>query len=200
MDRIRLHREWHGDPDSPHPPLLLIHGGGSTIETNWGLLLPLVAPTRSVLAVELQGHGRTASGDRLATFEGSADDVAAVLTELGVGPVDAGVLGLRGLEDRLGRMLKDAYRQGPGGVADDILSYTARPWGFDPGAVQAKTLIIGGDADPIAGHAHAAWYRKAIPDARMEMVPGAGHLVIAPAWARVLSFLAPHPEPLHDAG
>lgn len=88
MDRIRLHREWHGDPDSPHPPLLLIHGGGSTIETNWGLLLPLVAPTRSVLAVELQGHGRTASGDRPATFEGSADDVAAVLAELGVGPVD----------------------------------------------------------------------------------------------------------------
>ena len=83
-----LHREWHGDPDSPRPPLLLIHGGGSTIETNWGLLLPLVAPTRSVLAVELQGHGRTPSGDRPATFEGSADDVAAVLDGLGVGPVD----------------------------------------------------------------------------------------------------------------
>lgn len=88
MDRIRLHREWHGDPDSPHPPLLLIHGGGSTIETNWGLLLPLVAPTRSVLAVELQGHGRSPSGDRPASFDGSADDVAAVLAELGVGPVD----------------------------------------------------------------------------------------------------------------
>ncbi|MGO4301733.1 alpha/beta fold hydrolase [Leifsonia sp. RAF41] len=88
MDRIPLHREWHGDPDSPHPPLLLIHGGGSTIETNWGLLLPLVAPTRSVLAVELQGHGRTPSGDRPATFEGSADDVAAVLASLGLGPVD----------------------------------------------------------------------------------------------------------------
>ncbi|MGO4534756.1 alpha/beta fold hydrolase [Leifsonia sp. 2MCAF36] len=88
MDRIPLHREWHGDPDSPRPPLLLIHGGGSTIETNWGLLLPLVAPTRSVLAVELQGHGRTVPGDRPASFEGSADDVAAVLAALGVGPVD----------------------------------------------------------------------------------------------------------------
>ncbi|MDR6972207.1 alpha/beta fold hydrolase [Leifsonia shinshuensis] len=88
MDRIPLYRAWFGDPDSPHPPLLLIHGGGSTIETNWGLLLPLVAPTRSVLAVELQGHGRTPSGDRPASFEGSADDVAAVLESLGVGPVD----------------------------------------------------------------------------------------------------------------
>lgn len=88
MDRIPLYRRWHGDPDSPHPPLLLIHGGGSTIETNWGLLVPLVEPTRSVLCVELQGHGRTASGDRPASFEGSADDVAAVLTELRLGPVD----------------------------------------------------------------------------------------------------------------
>ncbi|MEY9954178.1 pimeloyl-ACP methyl ester carboxylesterase [Leifsonia sp. EB34] len=122
------------------------------------------------------------------------------LDVLGVGPVDAGVLALRGLEDRLGRMLKDAYRQGPGGVAADILSYTARPWGFDPSAVQAKTLIVAGQADPIAGHPHAAWYQRTIPDARMEVVPGAGHLVIAPAWDRVLEFLAPHPQPLHDSG
>jgi pimeloyl-ACP methyl ester carboxylesterase len=88
VDRIPLYREWHGDPDSPRPPLLLIHGGGSTIESNWGLLLPRVAPTRSVLAVELQGHGRTTSGDRPPSFEGSAEDVAAVLSELRLGPVD----------------------------------------------------------------------------------------------------------------
>ncbi|MFP3467059.1 alpha/beta fold hydrolase [Leifsonia sp. SIMBA_070] len=88
MDRIPLYHAWHGDPDSPNPPLLLVHGGGSTIETNWGLLLPLVAPTRSVLAVELQGHGRTPSGDRPAGFEESADDVADLLARLGLGPVD----------------------------------------------------------------------------------------------------------------
>ena len=88
MTRIALHREWHGDEDSPHPPLLLIHGGGSTIESNWGMLLPLLERSRSVLAVELQGHGRTAAGDREPSFEESADDVAAVLAELRVGPVD----------------------------------------------------------------------------------------------------------------
>ena len=41
-----------------------------------------------MLAVELQGHGRTGSGDRAASFEGSADGVAALLKELSVGPVD----------------------------------------------------------------------------------------------------------------
>lgn len=88
MTRIPLHREWHGDEDSPHPPLLLIHGGGSTIPSNWGMLLPLLERSRSVLAVELQGHGRTPSGDRAPSFEASADDVAAVLDELRLGAVD----------------------------------------------------------------------------------------------------------------
>jgi pimeloyl-ACP methyl ester carboxylesterase len=41
-----------------------------------------------MLAVELQGHGRTGPGDRPASFEGSADGVAALLGELAVGPVD----------------------------------------------------------------------------------------------------------------
>lgn len=88
MTPIRLHREWHGDEDSPHPPLLLIHGGGSTIPSNWGMLIPLLERSRSLLAVELQGHGRTAAGDREPSFEASADDVAAVLDELHLGPVD----------------------------------------------------------------------------------------------------------------
>lgn len=88
VTRIRLHREWHGDEDSPHPPLLLIHGGGSTIPSNWGALIPLLVPSRSVLAVELQGHGRTPAGDREPSFAASADDVDAVLAELALPAVD----------------------------------------------------------------------------------------------------------------
>ena len=80
---------------------------------------------------------------------------------------------------------------GSDGLAADILSYTARPWGFDLSDVKAKALVIAGQADSVAGHAHAAWYQRGLPDARLEMVPGAGHLVVVPAWARVLSFLEP---------
>lgn len=88
MSPTALHHEWHGDPDSPHTPLLLVHGGGSTIASNWGLLLPHLTPTRSVLAVELQGHGRTPAGDAPASFDGSADDLASLLASLRCGPVD----------------------------------------------------------------------------------------------------------------
>jgi pimeloyl-ACP methyl ester carboxylesterase len=40
------------------------------------------------LGVELQGHGRTPTIDRPYNFENSADDVAEVITELALGPVD----------------------------------------------------------------------------------------------------------------
>jgi pimeloyl-ACP methyl ester carboxylesterase len=86
-ERIVLHHEVAGAP-SAHPTLLLVHGGGSTIGTNWSALIPLAAATRRVVAVDLQGHGRTGPTDRAASFERSADDIAALLAEQGDTPVD----------------------------------------------------------------------------------------------------------------
>src|SRR6266516_2549759 len=83
---LPLYFEWHGE--SSGPPLLLLHGGGSTIESNWSQLIPALEGSRRMLAVELQGHGRTGPGDQPASFEGSADGVAALLEELAAGPVD----------------------------------------------------------------------------------------------------------------
>ena len=40
-------------------PLVLIHGGGSTIQTSFSKILPLLAARYEVIAVELQGHGHT---------------------------------------------------------------------------------------------------------------------------------------------
>ena len=85
---LPLYFEWHGKPDTLRPALLLLHGGGSTIESNWGRLIPALESSRRMLAVELQGHGHTESGAAPASFEGSADGVAALLAELSAGPVD----------------------------------------------------------------------------------------------------------------
>ena len=56
VNGIQMYYEIHGEGGVP---LVLIHGGGSTIESSFGQLLPLLSPGRRVIAVELQAHGRT---------------------------------------------------------------------------------------------------------------------------------------------
>jgi pimeloyl-ACP methyl ester carboxylesterase len=88
VNGMRLYYEVHGAPHRGAPPLVLLHGGGSTIATSFGKLLPILARTRQVIAFEQQGHGRTADVDRPFTFEQSADDAVALLRHLGVERAD----------------------------------------------------------------------------------------------------------------
>jgi pimeloyl-ACP methyl ester carboxylesterase len=84
-----MYYEVHGHPRADQPPLLLIPGGGSTIETNFAGLIPaLLAESLQVIAVEEEGHGRTAATGRPLTAENSADDIKAVLDELNLDSVD----------------------------------------------------------------------------------------------------------------
>ncbi|MFP3466435.1 alpha/beta fold hydrolase [Leifsonia sp. SIMBA_070] len=161
--------------------------------------VPWIDPQLQALSHQLSAMAPGEALSRLsAMLQPQADAVAAAsepgdvpLDLLGIGAVDQQALSRPGVRDRLGRMLKEAFRQGTGGVAGDILSYTARPWGFELADVAAKTLVVVGQADPLAGHAHGAWYQKALPDARLEAIPGVGHLAVVPAWERVLAHLAP---------
>jgi pimeloyl-ACP methyl ester carboxylesterase len=67
---------------------VLIHGGGSTIETTFGKILPTLAKQHRVIAVELQAHGRTRDRDIPETFDQDADDVAALLAYLKIDNAD----------------------------------------------------------------------------------------------------------------
>ena len=69
-------------------PLVLIHGGGSTIQTSFGKAIPLFAKNRKVIAVELQAHGRTSDRNADLTFEQDADDVATLLKGLHIDKAD----------------------------------------------------------------------------------------------------------------
>ena len=62
----------------------MLHGGGSTIESTFGRILPELARTQEVIAVEPQAHGHTKDIDRPFSFEQDADDVAALLQNLHV--------------------------------------------------------------------------------------------------------------------
>jgi pimeloyl-ACP methyl ester carboxylesterase len=113
------------------------------------------------------------------------------LALLGVGDADDQALAMPGGDERLTAMLDTAFAQGPIGLVSDLAGYCLRPWGFDVADVRAKTLLLNGSADPIAGPRHGKWWQRWLSDARYEQVPGAGHLVIMPMWGRALAHLAP---------
>jgi pimeloyl-ACP methyl ester carboxylesterase len=113
------------------------------------------------------------------------------LSLLGRSPADDAALALPGAQDRLTRMMRAALAQGTVGMAADIAGYCLQPWGFTPAEVKAKTLLLYGSDDPGIASRHGGWWQKNLPQARLEMVPGAGHLVAIPLWGRVLSHLAP---------
>ena len=89
VNGLRLYYEIHGVAHSGRPPLVLLHGGGDTIETSFREILPALARERQVIAFEQQGYGHTADiVDRPFSFEQSADDTAALLDYLRVEKAD----------------------------------------------------------------------------------------------------------------
>ncbi len=83
VNGLDLYYELHGSGE----PLVVLPGSFWTIEA-MGELVPQLATTRRVIAVELQGHGHTADIDRPLTYEAMADDIAALIGRLGLGQAD----------------------------------------------------------------------------------------------------------------
>lgn len=86
VNGIRMYYETYGPTHGV--PLVLLHGGGSTIDSTFGRIIPFLARDRRVIAVEEQAHGRTSDRDAPLTFATSADDVAALLDQLHVEQAD----------------------------------------------------------------------------------------------------------------
>jgi pimeloyl-ACP methyl ester carboxylesterase len=77
VNGLKMYYEIYGNGTMPL-------GGGSTIETSFSKMLPLLSGYGKIIAVELQAHGRTSDRDAPESFEQDADDVAALLTYLKV--------------------------------------------------------------------------------------------------------------------
>lgn len=80
VNDLTMYYEIHGNGT----PLVLIHGGGSTLQTTFGQVLHDFAKTHKVIAVEMQAHGHTADIDRPLSFQQDADDIAALLKQLNI--------------------------------------------------------------------------------------------------------------------
>lgn len=86
VNGIRMYYEIHGEEGGV--PLVLLHGGGSTIGVTWGRILPHLARDRRVVAVEERGHGRSSDRPGPYRFDTSADDLAELLSALGIARAD----------------------------------------------------------------------------------------------------------------
>lgn len=154
INGLDLYYEMHGPGDASATPLVLLHGGVGGIAM-FGPNLPVLAEQRRVIAVELQGHGRTADIDRPLRYELMADDIAALVAQLRIAQVDLMGYSLGG-----GVALQTAIRH-PGIVRRLVLvSRQIKSLGFFPEVVAAFAQMGPQTGAAIRGSPLAAMYPK----------------------------------------
>jgi pimeloyl-ACP methyl ester carboxylesterase len=151
-----MYYEIHGaDRQEGAVPVLLLHGAYMTT-ADFGPLLPGLAAGRRVVVCDLQGHGRTGDADRPITYEGMADDAAALLDHLGIARVDVVGFSMGG-----GAALQLAVRHPQ--VLRALVSISA---GFRSDAMQPELLEMIPTITPemFAGSPFEATYRQVAPE------------------------------------
>src|SRR6266550_2114142 len=187
VNGIKLYYETHG----AGKPLILLHGGLGAIEM-FGPNLPALANGRQVIAVDLQGHGRTADIDRPLSIELMADDIAAPIKQTPMYQLYASIAprpeDWPRLLGKIGEAMKSDF-----------------DFSKDVAGIKATTLVVAGDAD-IFPPAHAVevfgllgggkrdggWDGSGQPKSKLAILPGLTHYTIfnAPALAStVIPFL-----------
>src|SRR5712692_6796052 len=173
VNGLHLYYEIHGEGE----PLVLIHGGGSTIESNWARILPLLAKSHRVIAIEEQGHGHTKAIDRPFTFENTADDVAALLDHLEIGRADlfgfsnGGQVALR-VANRHPRKVRKLVIASAPFLRDARRMNAFQDWpATDLESIAASALVIVGDQDVVTPE-HALKMSRLLQHGRLAILPG----------------------------
>jgi pimeloyl-ACP methyl ester carboxylesterase len=196
-----------GDPDAP--PMVLLHGGGNN-KSSWDGVLPALAKTHDVYALDLRGHGESARPGEY-SFELMRDDVLAFIDALGldrivlIGHSMGGTVAWMFAPDHLDRLthlvVEDTAPNRPGDPRIDIMPRPEEPLPYDYDALAAvlgqlnnpdpawtsrlaeittPTLIVAGGPDSHVNQGRLAELAAALPDARLVTIP-VGHRVHAEA-------------------
>lgn len=81
---LDVYYEVHGELSPGGTPILLMHGGMGSIQTDFATLLPALAENHVVIGVDQQGHGRTGGREDRITLNAMRQDTLAVLDDLDV--------------------------------------------------------------------------------------------------------------------
>ena len=84
VNGLKMYYEVHGSGE----PVVMLHGAFMAITDDWSVWISELAKTRKVIAIDMQGHGRTADINRDMTFENLSDDVAGLLDYLKIPSAD----------------------------------------------------------------------------------------------------------------
>ena len=200
IDSLKLYYETKGNGT----PLLLLHGGTSTLET-LSDYMDTLSLNYMVIAPEQQGHGHTNDITRDFDFEHMAKDMKTLLDTLGVDSVfilgwsDGGTLGLH-LAVRYPKLVKKLVivgsRYNPNGFTPEITDFIKNDFKnkhrekflhlwfnttmlnkSELELIKAKTLIISGDRDVIKLE-HTIEMYETIEDAELFVVPNSDHFLL----------------------
>jgi pimeloyl-ACP methyl ester carboxylesterase len=170
INGLDIYFEIHGAGD----PLILLHGGIAASEV-FGENLTLLATTRKVVVVHLQGHGNTKDIDRPFRFEFMADDVAALIQHLGFEHAD-----VLGYSMGAGVALQVAIRHSELVRKLVLVSIAYRPDGYYPEVraafeeMASLAPVIAEDVakSPLAElYPHVDWETSFVKSADMETQP-----------------------------
>jgi pimeloyl-ACP methyl ester carboxylesterase len=151
VNGINMYYEVHGGGE----PVVLLHGAFMTNTNNWAGWISELSKTRKVIAVEMQGHGRTADVPRDITYENLADDVAALLNYLKIPRAD-----LIGYSMGGAVAMQAAIRHPDKVRRAVIISSTFRSDGMVAGALEAISQLT---ADAFKGSPIETEYKKLSP-------------------------------------
>lgn len=84
VNGLKMYYEIRGSGE----PVVLLHGAFMAISGDWNDWINELSKTRKVIAIEMQGHGRTADINRDPTYENLAGDVAGLLDYLKIPSAD----------------------------------------------------------------------------------------------------------------
>jgi pimeloyl-ACP methyl ester carboxylesterase len=127
-------------------------------------------------------------GDRGDSDVGSGDSDSDVGSEADAADPDATYRALAAYRAALATMFREAFRQGTSGFRDDWIA-TIRPWGFRLADVDRPVDVWWGDADQLTDRRHTLALAAGIRSARLTIVEGAGHSVLAAEWPAILGNL-----------
>ncbi|MBV8527509.1 MAG: alpha/beta fold hydrolase [Candidatus Dormibacteraeota bacterium] len=129
------------------------------------------------------------------SLEGNAAGAMEASRGLG-GSADSSVLNMNGVRANVTGGAEEAFRQGPAGVANDMLLLFRFKWGFNPEDVHTPIDLWYGEDDQMTPPDVGRGLASVLPQPRLRMVPAAGHLLYLRNWEEILRTLVADDAPV----